>query len=66
MNTQKELNPRQRRWLELLKDYDTNVLYTPSRANIVADALCLKTMDSVPILTKTRRTYQRKFIGCLC
>ncbi|KAH0644682.1 hypothetical protein KY284_032566 [Solanum tuberosum] len=37
--TQKELNFRQRRWLEFLKDYDINVLYHPSKANVVADAL---------------------------
>ena len=36
--TQKELNLRQRRWLELLKDYDMSVLYHSSKANVVADA----------------------------
>nr|GFD26236.1 hypothetical protein [Tanacetum cinerariifolium] len=30
---------RQRRWLELLKDYDTNIQYHPGKANVVADAL---------------------------
>nr|GFD01521.1 RNA-directed DNA polymerase [Tanacetum cinerariifolium] len=29
---------RQRRWLELLKDYDTNIQYHPGKANVVADA----------------------------
>nr|GEV36568.1 retrotransposon protein, putative, Ty3-gypsy subclass [Tanacetum cinerariifolium] len=33
--TQRELNMRQRRWLELLKDYDTNIQYHPGKANIV-------------------------------
>nr|GFD46359.1 CCHC-type integrase [Tanacetum cinerariifolium] len=33
---------RQRRWLELLKDYDTNIQYHPSTANVVADALSRK------------------------
>ncbi|GKE51559.1 retrotransposon protein, putative, ty3-gypsy subclass [Tanacetum coccineum] len=33
------LNMRQRRWLELLKDYDTNIQYHPGKANVVADAL---------------------------
>ena len=36
---QKELNMRQRRWLELLKDYDCEILYHPGRANVVTDAL---------------------------
>ncbi|GJX32594.1 putative reverse transcriptase domain-containing protein, partial [Tanacetum coccineum] len=40
--TQRELNMRQRRWLELLKDYDTNILYHPGKANVVADALSQK------------------------
>ncbi|GJY45598.1 retrotransposon protein, putative, ty3-gypsy subclass [Tanacetum coccineum] len=39
--TQRELNMRQRRWLELLKDYDTNIQYHPGKANVVADALSL-------------------------
>nr|GFC70476.1 retrotransposon protein, putative, Ty3-gypsy subclass [Tanacetum cinerariifolium] len=33
---------RQRRWLELLKDYDTNIQYHPGKANVVADALSWK------------------------
>ncbi|KAL4036953.1 hypothetical protein IC575_000531 [Cucumis melo] len=33
--TQKELNMRQRRWLELVKDYDCEILYHPSKANVV-------------------------------
>ena len=37
---QKDLNLRQRRWLELLKDYDCDILYHPGKANVVADA-CL-------------------------
>ncbi|GJX70827.1 putative reverse transcriptase domain-containing protein [Tanacetum coccineum] len=36
---QKELNMRQRRWLELLSDYDFEIRYHPGKANIVADAL---------------------------
>ncbi|KAI3667584.1 hypothetical protein L6452_42650 [Arctium lappa] len=39
---QKELNMRQRRWLELLKNYDCDLLYHPGKANMVADALSRK------------------------
>ncbi|GJR52516.1 putative reverse transcriptase domain-containing protein [Tanacetum coccineum] len=39
---QKELNMRQRRWLELLSDYDFNICYHPGKANVVADALSRK------------------------
>ncbi|GJV55875.1 putative reverse transcriptase domain-containing protein [Tanacetum coccineum] len=38
---QKELNMRQRRWLELLSDYDFVIRYHPGKANVVADALTL-------------------------
>jgi hypothetical protein len=40
--TQSELNMRQRRWLELIKDYNLNVHYHPGKANVVADALSRK------------------------
>ena len=40
--TQKELNMRQRRWLELIKDYDLKISYHPGKANRVADALSRK------------------------
>ncbi|GKE24410.1 putative reverse transcriptase domain-containing protein, partial [Tanacetum coccineum] len=36
---QKELNMRQRRWLELLSDYDYEIRYHPGKANVVANAL---------------------------
>jgi hypothetical protein len=40
--TQSELNLRQRRWLELIKDYDLSIHYHPSKANVIADALSRK------------------------
>nr|GFC72275.1 putative reverse transcriptase domain-containing protein [Tanacetum cinerariifolium] len=39
---QKELNMRQRRWLELLSDYDCDIHYHPGKANFVANALSRK------------------------
>nr|GEX03926.1 putative reverse transcriptase domain-containing protein [Tanacetum cinerariifolium] len=36
---QKELNMRQRRWIELLSDYDYEIRYHPGKGNVVADAL---------------------------
>ncbi|GKB50514.1 putative reverse transcriptase domain-containing protein [Tanacetum coccineum] len=43
---QKELNMRQRRWLELLADYDCEIRYHPGKANVVADALSQKRTKS--------------------
>ncbi|WVZ66968.1 hypothetical protein U9M48_016118 [Paspalum notatum var. saurae] len=40
--TQSELNMRQRRWLELVSDYDLEIHYHPGKANVVADALSRK------------------------
>uniref|UniRef100_A0A2N9FE66 Reverse transcriptase n=1 Tax=Fagus sylvatica TaxID=28930 RepID=A0A2N9FE66_FAGSY len=40
--SQKELNMRQRRWLDLLKDYDYTIQYHPGKANVAADALSRK------------------------
>ncbi|GJS78568.1 putative reverse transcriptase domain-containing protein [Tanacetum coccineum] len=39
---QKELNMRQRHWLELLADYDCEIRYHPRKANVIADALSQK------------------------
>jgi hypothetical protein len=52
--TQSNLNLRQRRWLELIKDYDLRINYHPGKANVVADALSrmshvsLLGVDSMP------------------
>nr|GEY52694.1 reverse transcriptase domain-containing protein [Tanacetum cinerariifolium] len=42
----KELNMRQRCWLELLADYDCEIRYHPGKANVIADALSQKTTQS--------------------
>jgi hypothetical protein len=53
--TQSNLNLRQRRWLELIKDYDLGINYHPGKANVVADALSHMShvsqlvVDSMPI-----------------
>ena len=40
--TQRDLNMRQRRWMEFLKDYDFTLHYHPGKANLVAGALSRK------------------------
>jgi hypothetical protein len=53
--TQPDLNMRQRRWLELIKDYELEVHYHPGKANVVADALSRKThCNYLPAVCLTR------------
>jgi len=49
---QKELNMRQRRWLEFLKDYDFQLSYHPGKANVVADALSRKFLHMSALMVK--------------
>ncbi|XP_020098380.1 uncharacterized protein LOC109717114 [Ananas comosus] len=51
-----ELNLRQRRWLELLKDYDLTILYHPGKANVVADALSRKSTENLAMI-KEKKVY---------
>jgi len=48
--TQKELNLRQRRWLELLKDYTLEIKYHSGKANVVADALSRRQRGNLAFL----------------
>ncbi|XP_050938132.1 uncharacterized protein LOC127148467 [Cucumis melo] len=50
--TQKELNMRQRRCLELVKDYDCEILYHPSKVNVVVDTLSRKVSHSAALITE--------------
>nr|GFC76562.1 putative reverse transcriptase domain-containing protein [Tanacetum cinerariifolium] len=46
---QKELNMRQRRWIELLINYDCEIRYHPGKANVVADALSQKEREPIRV-----------------
>ena len=56
--TQKELNMRQRRWLELISDYDCEFHYHTGKANKVADVLSSKTVSFVISVEKMSRPLQ--------
>ena len=45
--TQRDLNMRQRRWMEFLEDYDFTLHYHPGEANVVADALSRKSRGAL-------------------
>jgi hypothetical protein len=47
--TQLELNMRQWRWLELIKDYELEIHYHPGKANVVADALSRKSQVNMMV-----------------
>nr|KYP33904.1 Retrovirus-related Pol polyprotein from transposon 17.6 [Cajanus cajan] len=49
---QKELNMRQRRWLEFFKDYDFQLSYHPGKANVVVDALSRKSLGVSSLMIK--------------
>ena len=60
--TQQNLNMQQRRWIELLQEYDFDIAYRPGKENIVADSLSRKSylgaisMPDDPILSRVRES----------
>jgi hypothetical protein len=65
--TQSELNMRQRRWLELIKDHELEIHYHPGKANIVADALSRKSqvnmMVAHPMPYELAKEFDRLSLG---
>ena len=49
---QKELNMRQKRWLEFLKDYDFGLNYHPDKRNVAADALSRKSLHMSMLMVR--------------
>jgi len=52
MFDQKEMNMRQRKWMEFLKDYDFEFLYHLGKANVVVDVLSTKTVHTALLMIK--------------
>jgi hypothetical protein len=67
--TQSELNIRQRRWLELIKDYELEIHYHPGKANVVADALSRKSqvnmLAAYPMSYELVKEFDRLSLGFL-
>jgi hypothetical protein len=67
--TQSELNMRQQRWLELVKDYELEIHYHPGKANVVADALSRKSqvnlMVAHPMPYELAKEFDRLSLGFL-
>jgi ribonuclease HI len=67
--TNLELNMRQRRWLELIKDYELEIHYHPGKANVVADALSRKSQVNIlaahPMSFKLAKDFDRLNLGFL-
>jgi hypothetical protein len=67
--TQSELNMRQQRWLELIKDYELEIHYHPGKANVVADALSRKSQVNMlaahPMSFELAKEFDRLSLGFL-
>jgi hypothetical protein len=67
--TQSELNMRQRRWLESIKDYELDIHYHPGKANVVADALSKKSQVNMlaahPMPYELVKEFDRLSLGFL-
>ncbi|WMV32782.1 hypothetical protein MTR67_026167 [Solanum verrucosum] len=57
--SQKDLNLFQRKWLEILKDYEMSILYHPGKANVVADALSRFSRGSVAHVGEEKKEFVR-------
>ncbi|KAI4330504.1 hypothetical protein MLD38_028790 [Melastoma candidum] len=57
--TQQDLNMRQRRWMDLLKDYDCTILYHQGKANVVVDALSRKHCTLMSLIVEESRTIEQ-------
>ncbi|MCI61832.1 CCHC-type integrase, partial [Trifolium medium] len=61
---QKELNMRQKRWMETLKDFDFTLEYHPGKENVVADALSRKSVSACSAVMASQHELWRCFEIC--
>ena len=61
--TQRDLNMRQRIWMEFLGDYDFTLHYHPGKANVVADALSRKSRGDCGIVWATVQRADSGYLG---
>ncbi|XP_070004958.1 uncharacterized protein [Nicotiana sylvestris] len=59
----RDLNLRQRHWMELHKDYDCSILYHPGKANVVVDALSKISMGSLAHIAPAKRLLAKDIQG---